>query len=66
MTEKELEDYALETLKRKYVQRADQRQKDMGLSYTEAETTDLARTMARYAINVINMHDRELRARGER
>lgn len=32
----------------KYVQRADDRQKAMGLQYTEAETRDLARTVARW------------------
>lgn len=33
---------------RKYVQRADARQKAMGLQYTEAETHDLAREIARF------------------
>lgn len=35
-------------LKRKYVQEADARQKEMGLSYTNAETSDLAREIARF------------------
>lgn len=33
---------------RKYVQRADDRQKQMGLVYTEAETHDLARETAKF------------------
>lgn len=32
----------------KYVQRADDRQKQMGLQYTEAETHDLARELAKF------------------
>lgn len=32
----------------KYVQRSDARQKEMGLQYTEAETHDLAKTIAEY------------------
>lgn len=34
-------------LNRKYVQRADERQKEMGLQYTEAETHDLAKEIHR-------------------
>lgn len=34
-------------LSRKYVQRADARQKTMGLQYTEAETHDLAKVITR-------------------
>lgn len=37
-----------EFLCRKYVQRADRRQKAMGLQYTEAETHDLARELAAF------------------
>lgn len=37
-----------EFLCRKYVQRADQRQKAMGLQYTEAETHDLAHELAAF------------------
>lgn len=36
---------------RKYVQRADARQKELGLQYTEAETHDLAECVARWFIN---------------
>lgn len=35
-------------LRRKYVQQADDRQKEMGLSYTTAETKDLAAAIARF------------------
>jgi hypothetical protein len=35
---------------RKYVQRADERQRQMGLIYTEAETHDLAKEAATYAL----------------
>jgi hypothetical protein len=35
---------------RKYVQRADDRQKEMGLQYTEAETHDLAKTIAKFMV----------------
>lgn len=35
-------------LERKYMQTADARQKAMGLSYTEAETHDLAKELANY------------------
>jgi hypothetical protein len=35
-------------LTRKYVQRADDRQRGMGLQYTEAETHDLARELHRF------------------
>ena len=35
-------------LERKYVQRADARQKEMGLQYTTAETHDLARELAKF------------------
>ncbi len=37
-----------EFLCRKYVQRSDQRQKAMGLQYTEAETHDLAQELAAF------------------
>jgi hypothetical protein len=43
------EDELFAFLCRKYVQRADGRQKKMGLQYTEAETHDLAREIARFA-----------------
>lgn len=36
---------------RKYVARADARQKAMGLAYVEAERVDLAREFARFAID---------------
>lgn len=35
-------------LRRKYVIRADARQASMGLSYVEAETTDLAKEITRF------------------
>lgn len=37
-------------LNRKYVQRADERQKEMGLQYTAAETHDLAKEIHRNCI----------------
>jgi hypothetical protein len=37
-----------EFLEHKYVQRADDRQKAMGLQYMEAETHDLASAIARF------------------
>lgn len=37
-------------LNRKYVQRADARQKEMGLQYTEAETHDLAKEIHRSCV----------------
>jgi hypothetical protein len=37
-------------LTRKYVQRADARQRAMGLQYTEAETHDLAGEIARFVV----------------
>lgn len=37
-----------EFLTRKYVQRADARQADLGLQYMEAETHDLARELAKW------------------
>lgn len=50
-TLEQLQEEALLLLKRRYVQRADERQKQMGLSYTEAETTELAKTIAAFAYN---------------
>lgn len=44
--EQELELLLFALLARKYVQRADTRQKALGLQYTTAETGDLARTLA--------------------
>ena len=44
----DLESAIFEFLCRKYVQRADDRQRAMGLQYTEAETHDLASEMARF------------------
>lgn len=43
-----LEDDLFEFLQRKYVQRADDRQRMQGLFYTEAETHDLAKEIARF------------------
>jgi hypothetical protein len=40
-------DYWFRVLCIKYVQRADSRQKEMGLQYTEAETHDLAEQIVR-------------------
>ena len=42
-----LEDEIFAFLTRKYVQRADDRHKEMGLQYTSAETHDLAREIAK-------------------
>jgi len=38
---------------RKYVQRSDARQKEMGLQYTEAETHDLAELIAKFTADTI-------------
>jgi hypothetical protein len=46
--DRELIEEAFALLCRKYVQRSDERQKDMGLQYTEAETHDLAKTIAQF------------------
>jgi len=43
-----LEEEVFQLLTRVYVQRADQRQKAMGLQYTLAETHDLAKTVAKF------------------
>lgn len=43
-----LEDALFEFLCRKYVQRSDDRQRAMGLQYTEAETHDLAKEVAAF------------------
>lgn len=43
-----LQDALFAFLCRKYVQRADDRQRDMGLQYTSAETHDLAKELARF------------------
>lgn len=47
MTHDDIEAEVLAFLRRKYVQRADARQKSMGLQYTTAETHDLAEEIAR-------------------
>lgn len=46
MDQKAAETVIFNFLCRKYVQRADTRQKSMGLQYTEAETHDLAKEIA--------------------
>lgn len=38
----------------KYVQRADERQRKMGLQYTEAETHDLASEIAKHIYKRVN------------
>lgn len=50
---KQLREDAEELLRRKYVARADERQKAMGLSYVTVETTDLADFVAAFAFNRI-------------
>ena len=40
-------------LRQKYVVRADARQREMGLSYIEAETSEMARTIARFAADLL-------------
>lgn len=52
---------AKEFLTRKYVQRADPRQKEMGLSYTTAETDDLAAAMAAFTLQMMS----EIKNRGQ-
>lgn len=47
---RELEADLFTFLTRKYVQRADDRQKAMGLQYTEAETHDLAHEIAGFIL----------------
>ncbi len=39
---------------RKYVARADERQKAMGLAYVEAERQDLAKTLASFAESILD------------
>lgn len=41
-------------LKRKYITRADERQKRMKLEYIEAEVHDLAKELGKYMVEVIN------------
>lgn len=48
-----LEAYMFAFYCRKYVQRADSRQKEMGLQYTEVETHDLAKETARVMHNFL-------------
>jgi hypothetical protein len=45
----DFEDELFTFLHQKYVQRADERQKAMGLIYMEAETHDLAKEITRFA-----------------
>jgi hypothetical protein len=59
MTPEDMEVMAIDLLKRKYFQKADKRQKAMGLSYTEAETTDLAKTMVMFAAACMARRDIE-------
>jgi hypothetical protein len=47
LTPEQVEKAIFNLLCQKYVQRADDRQKSMGLQYTEAETHDLAHTIYR-------------------
>lgn len=49
----ELLDRAQAFVDRKYVARADERQKAMGLAYVEAERVDLAREIARFVVSEI-------------
>lgn len=44
---------------RKYVARADARQREMGLAYVEAERTDLAKEIARFAQEEIERRIRQ-------
>ena len=46
-------------LRQKYVVRADARQAEIGLSYIEAETSEMARTIARFAADLITAHKAE-------
>lgn len=48
--EKQLADLLFQHLSRRYVQRQDDRQRQMGLQYTTAETHDLADTIARFVM----------------
>lgn len=51
-----IKDGIFEFLCRKYVQRADYRQKKLGLQYTSAETHDLAEELAKWiSTNVIGV-----------
>lgn len=60
-----LEEDIFAFLCRKYVQRSDDRQKAMGLQYTEAETHDLAHEITLYveSLNIIRNSAREKNAR---
>jgi hypothetical protein len=50
---KQLREDAEAMLRRKYVARADERQKAIGLSYVTVETNDLAHFIAAFAFNRI-------------
>jgi hypothetical protein len=55
----------LEWLRKKYVQRADERQKAMGLQYTEAETHDLAREFYNAHVAPLKAEIAQLKAGGQ-
>lgn len=55
MTIQAIMDSAEELLRQKYVVRADDRQKAMGLSYLEAETKDLAKTVADFVMKEMDI-----------
>ena len=55
----QLEISIFDWLCRKYVQRADARQKSLGLQYTEAETHDLAEEIAKNVAQWADVHLRE-------
>ena len=52
------ENEVFELLNRMYVQRADERQKEIGVQYTEAETHDLAKQVFKFCIAPIT-HERD-------
>jgi hypothetical protein len=57
--ERAREDEWFALLVRKYVQRSDERQRQMGLQYTEAETRDLANVCARHEAAALRSSRRE-------
>jgi len=60
--ERELIEEAFALLCRKYVQRSDDRQKEMGLQYTEAETHDLAELIAKFTASRVDKLEERVRS----
>lgn len=54
-----LKEALFDFLCKKYIQRCDMRQKEMGLLYTTAETHDLAKELERFLLRYIFIEDIE-------